>query len=453
MAVTIARDALNDAQVTDGICRGDAGAAARLWVRHWPTALNAARELVEPAEVPGLAAEALIGTVAAIAVGRGPREDVAGFVRDAVRELGEDDVPPPPPAAATHPDVFASPLMSRVFADLPHQDQEVLWFTVIGEHADELIAEALGISASAAAEVRDRALTALQRDYVAEHTARAESDACRAAHASLWAAVEGADRAGLSGETWVHLSSCAWCTEAFHEVAFSNVAISSLVDRSLVTPVAPVVETIAAAPVVAAPVLLESDPIEPDVERADEDDTVPVAVVPAEATGPLVDSRTAAGAALLPGRRRGRVVAVVAAAVVATAVIVVGVAAQGGNDDPPAATGNDDPTGLPLASESVEPPVAGDLPTASSTPTAPSALGAPSSSATPSPSAGTSDEPATTPTAKPTVKANPPKPSQPAPQPSSTPQPTTEPTTPAPSPSPTPTERPCNGLQHLLGIC
>ena len=81
MAITLASDALSDAEITDGIGQGDLEAAARLWVRHWPTALTAAREYVGPDEVPGLAAEALIATVSAIAIGRGPRENVSAAWR------------------------------------------------------------------------------------------------------------------------------------------------------------------------------------------------------------------------------------------------------------------------------------------------------------------------------------------------------------------------------------
>src|SRR5689334_9361071 len=119
MAVTLASDAFSDAVITDGIGRGDVASAARLWVRFWPTALEASRTFVEPPEVPGLAAEALIGTIAAIAVGRGPREDVAAFVRSAVQELGEDDEPHTPGDAPALPDVFASALMTRAFSGLP----------------------------------------------------------------------------------------------------------------------------------------------------------------------------------------------------------------------------------------------------------------------------------------------------------------------------------------------
>jgi hypothetical protein len=104
MAITLASDALSDAEITDRIGLGDLESAARLWVRHWPTALDAARRYVGPDEVPGLAAEALIGTVSAIAIGRGPREDVHGFVVEAVRELGEDDEPPT--TGPEHPAVF-----------------------------------------------------------------------------------------------------------------------------------------------------------------------------------------------------------------------------------------------------------------------------------------------------------------------------------------------------------
>ena len=123
MAITLASDAISDAEITDAIGLGDLEAAARLWVRHWPTALEAARQYVDRDEVPGLAAEALISTVSAIAIGRGPREDVRGFVLDAVRELGEDDTPPTP--GPDHPPVFVSPMMTHAFSELDTRQASV----------------------------------------------------------------------------------------------------------------------------------------------------------------------------------------------------------------------------------------------------------------------------------------------------------------------------------------
>src|SRR5689334_11624430 len=207
MAITLASDALSDAEITDGIGLGDLGSAARLWVRHWPTALEAARQYVGPDEVPGLAAEALIATVSAIAIGRGPREDVDGFVIEAVRELGEDDEPPV--TGPEHPAVFVSPMMTDAFAELDYELQDTLRTAVAVGHLDDE-----GI----------RALTVLQHYYLAEHTDRAATPACRRAHIAMMSAVDSSTTEVVPGSTWLHMSTCAWCTEAFHEVAFSNLA-------------------------------------------------------------------------------------------------------------------------------------------------------------------------------------------------------------------------------------
>jgi hypothetical protein len=395
MAITLAPDELSDAEITDGIALGDVGSAARLWVRLWPTAQSAARELVEPAVVPGLAAEALIGTIAAIAVGRGPREDVTAFVRGAVRELGEDDGPPPAAhSGASYPDVFASPMMSRAFAGLPDRAQEILRIAVVGDHA---------------AEVRAEALTALQRAYLAEHTDRAEGVACRLAHGATAGAVEEANQGGLSGETWVHLSSCAWCTEAFHELAFSNTALSALVDRAVW---APAVETLA---------VVEPETVEP-----------PRVELPAAPAPPGIHA-----AAAPPGflRRHGRIMAGAAVAVAATAVIAVIMAGQGGAGRSAA--------GAEQSQDASEPP--DSTPTASQTLAVPSVL-VPSPSVTPA--SDTSDAPSR----KPSPRT--PRPSgSTSSSPSTAPEPTPTASPPSPTPAPTPTAAPCNPVLHLLGLC
>jgi len=451
MAITLGSVVLSDAEVTDGIGFGDVAAAARLWVGHWPIALSAARTYVEPDEVPGLAAEALVGTIAAIAVGRGPREDLTAFVVAAVTELGEGDDPPPASRTTTPPpEVFTSPMMTRAFAGLPAEDQEILWLTIAGEHTDQLIAEALNITTAEAVEVRYGALTALQRDYLAEHTEYADSTACRQAHGAMAAAVTRS--ASLSGATWVHMSECAWCTEAFHELAFSNVAINALVDRDAiaraVAPVVPVALEAVVAPAVVIPGLQDPGPLQPvaatDLSAVPEPVTEPAALLTPPEPGGFHAAPAASPLGFL--RRRARVVAgalVTAAAITVGVVVITGL---NGPDGSPASaqtdqdqTAPDDSDEFPDSFESVAPPAAEEIP--KPTQTAP---------ASPKPSV----------TATPTLAADPiPRPSAtPRPSPTSTPttatpkpSPTSVPTTVAPTP--TPTAPPCNALQHLLGFC
>jgi hypothetical protein len=392
MAITLAPDELSDAEITDEIALGYVGPAARLWVRLWPTAQSAARELVEPAEVPGLAAEALIGTIAAIAVGRGPREDVTAFVRGAVRELGEDDgLPPAQHSGASYPDVFTSPMMSRAFADLPDQDQDILWFTAVGEHADE---------------ERVAVLTALQRDYLTAHTDRAEDGACRLAHGALAGAVAEANPVGLSGETWVHLSSCAWCTEAFHELAFSNTAISALVDRPVRAPAVAVVDPPAA---------------------------------PAHPGG--IHAAVASSPGFL--RRHGRLMAGVAAAAAVSAVIALVVAGADRSHSAAEAAQSQDASGLPDGT-----------PTPSQTRAVPSLKSVPSPRVRPASDAAAGTDTSDAPSTKPSSRA--PKPSgstSASPSAAPAPTPTASPPVPSATPTPTPTATPCNPLAQLLGLC
>jgi hypothetical protein len=428
MAVTLAPDEFSDAAVTDGIGAGDVGCAARLWVRFWPTALSAAQELVDPAEVPGLAAEALIGTIASIAIGRGPREDVAGFVTAAVRELGEDDDPVPGPApAAGHPDLFVSPMMTAAFSELDEETQRVLRDTALDRRAD---AQSL------------RALTVLQHYYLAEHSDGAGTPDCRRLHVALMAVAEGSIST-LSRETWLHLSTCAWCTEAFHEVAFSNVALGELVDRA-------VLDRVAAAPVTAL-VVPPSEPVgAPPIEATLADDLLgseeesEVAELPFPPEPPIEDERVPAAGLATAGFLRGRGRLAAGAVTALTAIAVVAVVLNGAGD------GGASPTATKTS------------PTVSALPD----LSTPSTPASPAPSATTSVvAPSDTPTATPRTTSTPtatqkPKPTKAAPKPSSTPThsatptPTKAPTTATPTPTPTATPtKTCNPLQHLLGFC
>ncbi|MBO9522746.1 MAG: hypothetical protein J7518_14535 [Nocardioidaceae bacterium] len=470
MAVTLAPDELRDAEITDGIGRGDVGCAARLWVRYWPTALGAARRFVDPEEVPGLAAEALIGTITAVAIGRGPREDVAGFVEDAVRELGEDDDEPAPAHGGGYPDLFVSPAMTEAFEALEPETRHALWAFAHDEPAED----------------GTRALTVLQHYYLAEHADRARTTDCRRVHIALMGVADGSAREGLSGDTWLHLSTCAWCTEAFHETAFSNVALGALIAPEALAAAAPV----AAAPVedlaedvegagtseetgpvdplaVAAPFVVDAfdEPDSPfdapfgarydmhDDEPGDEPGHEPGEDPRPAPAGELEDEDDDEGAFLLGRetvRRRGRLVAgaiLAAAAVAVLAMIVVGF----GNDDPAPTASNTRPTETATTpgtgEDAAVDPLTPDLPTTSATVAGP--LVTPST-----------DVPVITPAAlDPTSAAAKPTP-KPAPKPTPTPKPSAKPTPSTPpssspppsSPTASPTRR-CNGLQHLLGIC
>lgn len=447
MAINLADETYSDAEITDGIGLGRIDSAARLWVRYWPTALATAREYVEAAEVPGLAAEALVGTIAAIAVGHGPREDARSFVVDAVRELGEGEVPPA--GEPVLPDVFVSALMTRAFSELPASDQDVLRRDDWTEHGEE-VRPSLG---------------ALQRDYLTLHVERAEGIPCIQVHNFLSAAVTDPSKTVLSGEAWVHLSSCAVCTEAFHEVVFSNVALDALVaPTALAAPPVPL------APLVEEPVV--GVVAEGDVEPMSGEDTVvlsfptpePEPVAAAAAVAPLDadddEDDEAAAAVVVPGRprrkRRGVLAGIVAvAATIAVVTVVLGNQGNQGDQDKDLAAADvpqqSQQPSSPTPTAYVEPPVTptdettgtpvgrvlDELPTDLATD---AATGAATAAATPTRS---------------------PKPSK-APEPSRTPKPSAAPSTSSPDPEPTPqqptpsatpTKKPCNPLAHLLGMC
>ena len=424
MAITLASDTLSDAEITDGIGLGDLGAAARLWVRHWPTALSAAREYVSPDEVPGLAAEALIATVSAIAIGRGPREDVHGFVVEAVRELGEDDELPV--RGAEHPAVFVSPMMTDAFAELDAELQDVLRTAVaVGALDDEGV----------------RALTVLQHYYLAEHTDRAETPACRRAHIAMMSVADSSATEGVPGKTWLHLSTCAWCTEAFHEIAFSNTALGALVDPAALAPpaaAAPVLVEVpeqAVQPQAVEPVFVEPVFVEPEEPLLF--DAQPVPEEDAEDEAALVGATHV-------GSRRGRLMAIGIAA--AAAISVVAVVLVGHSDD--AASPTAASTGSTTGSTPTEPTTAADDPITSPSGFATVAGPVLKPTATSTKKAAISGPPGSAVAPRPTPKPS--RTAAPKPTPTSAP-PTTRPT-PTPTATPTPTPR-CNGLRHLFGLC
>ncbi|MET3961802.1 hypothetical protein ABIE44_001736 [Marmoricola sp. OAE513] len=440
MAIKLASDSLSDAEVTDGIGRGDLESAARLWVRYWQTALSAARLYVDPPEVPGLAAEALVGTVSLIAIGRGPREDVASFVSSAVRELGEDDHPPMlMHADSEHPELFESVRMTSSFADLTDEDRAALRRSLAGgPETDD-------------AEVT-HALTVLQTTFLTNHLDVSPTPDCRAAHIAIMRNTMGVTSDGFARENWVHLSSCAWCTEAFHELAFSNVALDSLVAPDVLhhvdTPAPLFVEP---------PVELVVEPVAPAVAEAPLPALDSVILQPAEAAvlepppEPLIVERP--GLVEVARDARHRLLAVGALALGVT--IVVGLLLTKNPDTTSPASAQ---AGPQAATTSPAPATSGDslgapvgpsetVPTDGVSVAGPLEIASPTEEPTAEVEKTKAAKPTPKPSAKPTVDPAPdPEPSDPAP---SEEPPASEP---PPSPSPTPTKH-CSALEHILGFC
>ncbi|MGO4255066.1 hypothetical protein [Marmoricola sp. RAF53] len=445
MTFTLAPDEQTDAELLHRVGTGDPAAAARLWVRLWPEALEAARGLVDPAEVPGLAAEALVGTLAAVALGTGPTDEATGFVVAAVHELGEDDLGGSHFPVADHPDVFPSRTFGEVFGTLPDEDQQLL-------------------RADGSAAAAGPALGRLQESYLRRHAAGAETPDCVDTHAFLGAATAAApdDPAPeIPHRTWVHLSECAVCTEAFHELAHSPVALVAL----LGTASAP-----AAIPVVAAGVGFPS-PLGVPTEQPDASGWNDGNGLEAETSGQPIpledDEQEAVVPVVVPARRRAErrwrrpLVALLAAAIVVSVVgVAVGVSRQ--DDEQPAASAAPEaiPTDTDPAADAVaEPADPASPPTETPTPTpaptqVPTLVNTPTATAVATAAAAATTEPVTAPkpASKPTRKATA-KPTSPAaPKPTSSSSPsapaTTAPASPAPTPSPTKT---CNALQKLFG--
>ncbi|MFL6158016.1 MAG: hypothetical protein ACJ72D_18145 [Marmoricola sp.] len=427
MTFALASDELIDVELLRLVRSGDASAAARIWVRHWPTALDTARTLVDAAEVPGLAAEALVGTLAAVALGYGPDGDLEGFVVDAVRELGEDeDAPPPTTATATYPDVFPSVTLGEVFAPLPVEDRQLLWASVAQGRDDADLASVLRTSRTEVARRRTDLMDRLTRDYVAAHVTAGTSTECIDAHAELDGAASAGPAALLPTRTWVHLSECVVCTEAFHELAHSTVALAALLgpaaDPGPV--VAPPRAARASAPAVSVPAA-----VVPAVVVAPQDAEVVAAAVDPEPPTHKRRSRK--------GERSRRRLAVVAALIVVlvggVAALAAGMGGGGGGTTPPSA--KTPPTTTGPTSPSTDPVISSPSEPLDENPTPASQAPTPTITAKPTKAATTAAPVVPTPTKKPTRKPSGPTSSPPA------------------TPTPTPTKKPCNLVNHLLGIC
>jgi hypothetical protein len=479
MTFTLALDGLTDAELVDRTATGDPTAAARFWVRHWPTALTAARGLVEPAEVPGLAAEALIGTLAAIRVGSGPRSNSAVFVIDAVHELGGDEFSSQNLAALTYPDVFPSPTMARSFATLRVEDQQVLWAVLAdGVPLDE-VGEAVGIGADEAARTADALLGSVQSAYLRRHVELGVQPECAAAHSFLGSAVDHHETT-LPTETWMHLSECVVCTEAFHELAHSTVALGPLLgaasfpgtlpdpEEPLEVPAAGPAAAAVAAAHVAPLAVLAAEPdaaAEPVPEPADAGPVVDLAattvIAPVELDellGPAPDVAAASEPDLAPAaddapptshadpsRRRPLALVLVAAVLVGVVALAVSLL-HGGSETPPASAAAGIPTGTPTGSPTETSADGRTTPGPSRTTAAAARARAKRARTGPSPTASaTVDAPAAPrPTRRPTRKPS----TSPSHHPTSKPPPAGTPSTPTPTPTPR-----CNGLQHLLHVC
>lgn len=402
MAITLASHALSDAEITDGIGRGDLASAARLWVRHWSTALNAALLYVERPEVPGLAAEALVGTISMTALGRGPREDVAGFVAAAVRELGEDDEPVDT-NTGDFPEVYVSPRLTRSFGDLHAEDQELLRDLAHGVPRNEETA---------------RALTVLQTSYLTGHLDEAPTRECRSTHVALIAAAEQRTPHVFPNHHWLHMSTCAWCTEGFHELAFSNIALGQLL-----------------APAVLRTAVVAPEPMPVEV-------AAPVVAAVIEEAEPSEDLRAGGVLTLLRGgRNRILTAAALTAAVALVAVVLSQNLAGGDNPTSPTAVNSAESTPEATATEANDAGTPGSVEETpwevpSATVAGPMEIASPTATSTPTAAATkttAAPKPSKTPTSSPSASG-----------------------TPTPTPTPTPTASPtktCNPLQHLLGIC
>jgi hypothetical protein len=228
MAFALDLGGLTDAELVDRVAVGDPEATAVLWVRLWPVAVSVARHSVPTEEVPGLAAEALVGTLAGLALGATLTSDLVTTLTRSVEELAAGERSRATPALYAGDAIAVSDRLREVFGTLSPEDRRLLWAArVQGQDADELAA-ALTVTQVEATALAAEALSRLQVGYARRHTALAATGTCVDVHALLGRAAEAATAEPFDGGTWAHLSECAVCTDAFHELAHTSSALGSL---------------------------------------------------------------------------------------------------------------------------------------------------------------------------------------------------------------------------------
>jgi RNA polymerase sigma factor (sigma-70 family) len=228
---------------------GDTAAFGALYSTHLAAARRLARTLLaDPSDAEDVVAEVFAASFAATKKGRGPVDDFRSYLLTSVRrecqrawrrgarqrprgatvtELAAD-------RAAGHHDeadlVAEEQLVRRAFAALPPRMQRVLWLTEVEGRPHDVVAEELGTSTSAVAQLARRARQQFGARYLAGHlTAPGDGcgPACTEARRVLAEVVRGTAGRRARRVATKHLAGCAACAAAYAELEVVNARLRS----------------------------------------------------------------------------------------------------------------------------------------------------------------------------------------------------------------------------------
>ncbi|MCZ4500574.1 MAG: polymerase, sigma-24 subunit, subfamily [Marmoricola sp.] len=212
---------------------GDLEAYAHLYRRHVSAAVGFASALAGPSRAEDLTAEAFARVLAVLGRGGGPELSFRAYLFTAIRnahinvarkdarvlvvdDLG--DLEPAPPATDAWAEEVENRLVAAALGTLPHRWQEVLRLTTVEDRPLGQVAEILGASPGAVAQLAYRAREALRLAYLAQHATEPRTEDCRTTIPLL---ARQARSSGQTGQRRVesHLGSCAPCRSARTEIS------------------------------------------------------------------------------------------------------------------------------------------------------------------------------------------------------------------------------------------
>lgn len=227
---------------------GDTAAFGALYSAHLAAARRLARSmLADPSDADDVVAEVFAASFAATKQGRGPVDDFRSYLLTSVRREcqrawrrgarqrpGGNAVVALAAARPTGRDaadaVAEEELVRRAFAALPPRMQHVLWLTEVEGQPHDVVAERLGTSATAVAQLAHRARRQFGTHYLDGHLTPPDDgcpEACADARRVLAEVVRGTAGRRARKAADAHLAACASCAAAHAELEVVNARLRS----------------------------------------------------------------------------------------------------------------------------------------------------------------------------------------------------------------------------------
>ncbi|MFD1859443.1 sigma-70 family RNA polymerase sigma factor [Aeromicrobium camelliae] len=219
------RDGLvEDRDLVEALRAGDAGAMEALYRRHGPSMRRLAYAL-DPDRGDDLVAEAFSRVFDTIRAGRGPLDNVAGYLATTVRHLHVDqsrarrrELPvsdrPWLLDDATEVELLDPIDLERAgqaLSALPERWREVLWYLEVEGRKPAEVALRLGMPAPRVSALAYRAREGLRRSYLDRHLTAAATRTCRWTRERLSSFVRGGLSDAAQDRVRRHLDSCNAC--------------------------------------------------------------------------------------------------------------------------------------------------------------------------------------------------------------------------------------------------